>query len=145
MVWPATVHGQAREERRHARHVAVLLAGTVGVAEHDVVDEGRVDAAARDRLADDEGGQVVGPDGAERAAVPADGRAHGADDPGLAERPMQVAGHSRMLARAGQPAWPPAARSATAPPEDAGTEQHAGLKIDGRSAGTTWPPGTTRS
>ena len=36
--------GQPGQQGRHAGHVAVVLAGAVGVAQHDVVDGGRVDA-----------------------------------------------------------------------------------------------------
>ena len=43
---------QAREQRRHAGDVAVVLAGLVGAAEVDVLDLARVDAGALDRLLD---------------------------------------------------------------------------------------------
>ena len=43
---------QARQQRRHARDVAVVLAGLVGAAEVDVLDLGRVDAGALDRRRD---------------------------------------------------------------------------------------------
>ena len=51
---------QAREERRHARGVAVVLARLVRRAEVDVADGRRVDAGALDRGADRVGGEVVG-------------------------------------------------------------------------------------
>ena len=56
---------QAGEQGRHACHVAVVLTGTVGVAEDDLVDVlgcpvAREPGGARDEGAHDQGGEVVG-------------------------------------------------------------------------------------
>ena len=50
---PADLDREAGEEQRHARHVAVVLAGLVGAAQDDVLDERRVDAGAIDDGAQD--------------------------------------------------------------------------------------------
>ena len=71
--------GQAGEQRRHPRHVAVVLARLVGGAEVDVVDPLGVDAGALDHGGDRVRGQVVGADAGERAAVGAHRRAHRVD------------------------------------------------------------------
>ena len=74
---------QPGEQRRHPRHVAVVLARLVGGAEVDVGDPLRVDPAALDRGADRVGGEVVGPQAGERAAVGAHRRPHRLDYVGL--------------------------------------------------------------
>ena len=67
---------QAREQRRHARDIAVVLAGLVGAAEHDLVERGPVDVRiALDQRPDRDRGQIVGAHLGERAAVAADRRA----------------------------------------------------------------------
>ena len=72
--------GQAREQRREARHVAVVLAGLVRAAEPDVLDLGGVDAGALDGGGDRERGEVVRAHGGEPAAVAADRRPHRRED-----------------------------------------------------------------
>ena len=67
---------QSREQRAHARDVAVVLPRLVGAAEVHVLDLGRVDAGALDRRLDRDGGEIVGAHERERPAVPADRRAH---------------------------------------------------------------------
>ena len=93
-VWPPTSTGKPGEQQRHPRDVAVVLAGLVGAAEDDVLDERRVDAGAVDEPAQDRGGQVVGPDARQGAAVAADGRPDGLDDPRFAQGTME----SRVMA-----------------------------------------------
>jgi hypothetical protein len=78
--------GQPREQSRHARDVAVLLAGAVGVAEVDVVDPRRVDARALDDRGDRARGQVVRPDAGEHAAVAADRGADSIQNQGFRHR-----------------------------------------------------------
>ena len=70
------------EQRSHAGDVAVVLAGLVGAAEVDVVDGRALQARALDRGSDRDPCEVVGTDGGERTAVPADRRAHRGDDDG---------------------------------------------------------------
>jgi hypothetical protein len=60
---------QAGEQHGHPRHVAVVLAGLVGVAEDHLVDALGVDAGAPHRLADDQRGEVVRADPRQRPAV----------------------------------------------------------------------------
>ena len=60
---------QAGQQRRHPRHVAVVLARLVGGAEVDVDDPLRVDAGALDHGADRVRGEIVGADAGEGAAV----------------------------------------------------------------------------
>ncbi len=62
---------QPGEQDGHAGHVAVVLAGLVGGAEDHLVDLLGRDSGAADGLADDQGGEVVGPYGGEGAAVAA--------------------------------------------------------------------------
>ena len=81
----ADLDREVGQQQRHPGDVAVVLAGLVGAAEDDVLDEGRVDAGAVDDGAQHGGGEVVRPDARERAAVAADRRADGLDDPGLAD------------------------------------------------------------
>ena len=85
-VRPPTSTGRPARSSGHPGDVAVVLAGLVGAAEDDVLDERRVDAGPVDDGAQDERGEVVRPDAGERAAVAADRRADGLDDPGLAKR-----------------------------------------------------------
>ena len=68
--------GQPCKEGGHAGDIAVVLPRLVRTPEHDLVDGVGRDAGALDRLADDEGGEVVGPHAPERAAVLADGGAY---------------------------------------------------------------------
>ncbi|KAF1051747.1 MAG: hypothetical protein GAK41_01241 [Burkholderia gladioli] len=61
---------QAREQRRHARDVAVVLAGLVGAAEDHVVDRGPVDVAiALDERLERHCAEVVGANAGQRAAA----------------------------------------------------------------------------
>ena len=88
-----TGHGlrKPRDQRGHARDVSVVLAGLVGGAEVDVVDERRVDARAVHHRADRVRGQVIRADGGERPAVPPHGRAQGGDDGGASlHRPRSL-------------------------------------------------------
>ena len=91
---PADLDREVGEEQRHPRDVAVVLAGLVGAAEDDVLDERRVDAGTVDEPAQDRGGQVVGPDAGERAAVATDRGPDGLDDPGFAQGTVQIACHA---------------------------------------------------
>ncbi|CAJ5233299.1 Uncharacterised protein [Burkholderia pseudomallei] len=71
-------HGvrQAGEQQRHARDVAVVLAGLIRAAVDHVVDGGPVDVAvALDERLERHRAEVVGPHRRQRAAVAADGRA----------------------------------------------------------------------
>ena len=54
-------------------------------------------AGAVDDGPDRGGGEVVGADPGERAAVAPDRRSDGLDDPGLAQGSVEVAGHARRL------------------------------------------------
>jgi hypothetical protein len=73
--------GQPREQRGHARDVAVVLARLVGAAEHHVGHARRVEpGVAREQGADAVGGEVVGARLGERAADAADRRAHAVDE-----------------------------------------------------------------
>ena len=76
---------QAGQQRRHARDVAIVLAGLVGAAEEDVIDRGPIDArvALHERMQRDRA-EIVGADAGERAAVAADGGANRVADEDLA-------------------------------------------------------------
>ena len=81
-VAPGTESG-AREQKRHAREVAVVLAGLVGAAKKDLVDflaEARMTAH---EFADRQRREVVGANAGQRAAVAADRRAHVVADEGF--------------------------------------------------------------
>ncbi len=80
---PADLDREIGQEERHPRDVAVVLAGLVGAAEDDVLDECRVDAGTVDEPAQDRGGQVVGPDAGQGAAVATDRGPDRLDDPGF--------------------------------------------------------------
>ena len=76
--------GQAGEQQRHPRDVAVVLAGLVRATEDDVVDGGPVDRRQPGRqLAEHVRGEVVGSHCGQRAAVPADRGADPCDEVGL--------------------------------------------------------------
>jgi hypothetical protein len=70
---------QTGEQRRHPRHVAVVLARLVGGAEIDVGDLGRVDSGPLDYGADDVGGEIVWAHAGERTPVGAHRRADRVD------------------------------------------------------------------
>src|SRR5262249_55968908 len=92
------------EQERHARDVAVVLAGLVGAAGQHVVDALGRHARALEQGADGVGQEVVGADLGEGAAVAADGRPDGVDDEGV---------HAGKVARN----WPAAtARPKMGPP-----------------------------
>ena len=74
---PRNGFGQARQQQRHARHVAIVLAGLIGAAEHDLVERRPVDLGmALDERPDGHGGEIVGTHLGKRAAIAADRRAH---------------------------------------------------------------------
>ena len=98
---PGDLDGQSGEERGHPGHVPVVLARLVRAAEDDVLDRRRVDARAVDDGPDGKRRKVVGSDIPERAAVPADGGADGADDPGVANRAVGCRGHGSGLPAGG--------------------------------------------
>ena len=67
----------ARKQQRHARDIAVVLAGLVGAAREDVLDRARGQAGnAGEQAGERVGEQVVGPHAGQRAGVTANGRAH---------------------------------------------------------------------
>ena len=108
--------GEAGQQAGHARHVAVVLAGLVGAAEDHVVDAGGVDAGLGHSGPDGQRGQVVGAHGAQRAAVAADGRAHGGDDPRLAQGAVEGPGHAAIVGRTARRPGTPRPRRPTSPP-----------------------------
>ena len=71
---------QSGQQRGHAGDIAVVLARLIGAAEIDLLDLRRIDSRPRDRLADNERRQVIRPHRRQRAANPADGRSHCADN-----------------------------------------------------------------
>ena len=76
--------GKAGEQAGHAGEVAIVLAGLVGAAVDDVVELVPVDPRiALDQRPDRDGGEIVGADMGEAAAVAADRRAHGVADEGF--------------------------------------------------------------
>ncbi len=81
------------QQQRHPRDVAVVLAGLVRAAEDHVLDEGRVEAGAIHHGTQHGGGEIVGPDARQGAAVAADRRPDRLDDPGFANGALRVSGH----------------------------------------------------
>jgi hypothetical protein len=75
--------GEAGQQRRHPRHVAVVLTRLVGGTEVDVGDALGVDAAALDHGGDRVSGHVVRAHAREGAAVGAHRRSHRVDQVGL--------------------------------------------------------------
>ena len=100
-VRPATSTGRPASSARHPRDVPVVLAGLIGTAEDDVLDERGVDADPLDEGGEHRRREIVRPDGRERAAIAPDRGPDGLDDPCVAERSMEVSGHGRMVAPAG--------------------------------------------
>ena len=97
---PADLDREPGEQQRHPRDVAVVLAGLVGAAEDHVLDQRRVDArSGRRRRAIADRREVIGADRRQRAAVAADRRPDGLDDPGVAERAVKVASHGGIVGR----------------------------------------------
>src|SRR5712692_1425037 len=83
---------QPGQQHRHPRHVAVVLARLVGVAEIDVLDGRGIQLVALHRLADDQRREVVGPDLFQGAGIAADRCAQRIDD----DRPFH-GGHATSL------------------------------------------------
>ena len=90
---------QVGQQRGHPGDVAIVLAGLVGGAQDHVLDERRVDAGSIDDRPNDRRRQVVRPNACERPAVAPDGGSDGLDDPGLAERPVEIARHGGIVGR----------------------------------------------
>jgi hypothetical protein len=69
---------QAREKKRHARNVAIVLAGLVGAADNHLVERRPVGLRiALHQRPDRDGGEIVRPHLRQRAAIAADGGAGG--------------------------------------------------------------------
>ena len=84
-VEPGTSSGKSGEQRRHARDVAVVLAGLVGAAEDHVVHGLPVDPRLRAMQRGDRNGtEVVGSHRRQCATVAAKGSANGVADKGMA-------------------------------------------------------------
>src|SRR5205085_8865894 len=75
---------KTRQEQRHPRHVAIVLAGLIGAAEDHVVDGERIDPAALDDGFDGHGSEIIRAYAGQRPAVLADGRADGSANESLA-------------------------------------------------------------
>ena len=85
--------GNARQQQRHARHVAVVLAGLVGATEHDLVERRPVDLGiAPHQRPDRDRGEIVGAHPGERAAIAPDRSAHR-----IAEKDVAGVGHVRAF------------------------------------------------
>ena len=97
----ADLDRQPGEQERHPGDVPVVLTGLVGAAEDHVLDQRGIDPGPVHDGTDRGGGEVIGPNGCEGAAVSTDGRSNGLDDPRVAERTMRVAGHARIVGPAG--------------------------------------------
>ena len=76
---------QSRQQQRHPRDVAVILACLVAGAEDDVLDLVGIDSGAADEFLDHVGGQIIGPHIPQDAIVAAHRRAHGVDDDRVSE------------------------------------------------------------
>src|SRR5207249_11145276 len=83
---------QSRQQQRHPRDVAVILACLVAGAEDDVLDLVGIDPGAADEFLDHVGRQIIGPHVPQDAVVAAHRRANGVDDYGIAE----LRGHGRI-------------------------------------------------
>jgi hypothetical protein len=95
--------GQARKQERHAREIAVVLAGLVGAAEKDLVDCLSKAWMTPHQLADGQRRKIVGAQAGERAAVAANRRAHIVADEGLfghgrGSRQSDLRSHSAIVA-----------------------------------------------
>lgn len=78
------VDGKPGGQCRHPRDVAVLFSGTVGVAENDVVDAAGIQLReALQQLADDQRGQIIGPDVGQPTAETIEDRANPGVDVGV--------------------------------------------------------------
>ena len=91
--------GQAGQQQGHASDVAVVLAGLVGAAQDDVLDQRRIDPRSVDQSPDHRGRQIVGPDGRERPAVAPERSPQRSDDPGLANGSIGRACHIGPIVR----------------------------------------------
>src|SRR5262249_62412638 len=81
---------QPGQEQRHARDIAVVLAGLVGAAEIDVIEPRPIGlAVAGDQRLDRHRGEIVGAYLGERAAVAADRRARPLADEDLPHRSLR--------------------------------------------------------
>ena len=94
--------GQAGEQERHAREIAVVLARLVGAAEKDLVELLAEAGMAAHELADRRRREIVGAHAGQRAAVAADRRAHIVADEGLGHgrgsRRFDLKPHSAIVA-----------------------------------------------
>ena len=85
---------QLRQQQRHARDVAVLLAGAVRIPEDDVVDRRRVEPRrALDDRPHDVRGEVVRPHARQRAPVAAEGGADRVEHIRVAHAAGRAGGH----------------------------------------------------
>jgi len=81
-------HRQPREQPGHPPHIAVLLAGAVGVAQDHVVDLCGIElGVAGEQLGDRCGSQVVRPHARQTSAEPAERGAHGVEQVGVHSQP----------------------------------------------------------
>ena len=86
-VTPGNGVRQAGKQQRHARDIAVVLAGLVGAAEQHLVEPRPIDfGVARDQRPDRSSGEIVGANLGERAAVAADRGARCVADENLSHR-----------------------------------------------------------
>ena len=77
---PGDLDRQIGEQRPHAPDVSVVLARLVGRPEDHVIDDRRIERAARHQGTDDVGGHVIGPNVLQRAAIAAEGCSNAIDD-----------------------------------------------------------------
>src|SRR5215467_9617102 len=85
--------GQAREQERHARHVAIVFARLIGAAEHDLVERRPVELGmARNERPDRNGGEIVGAYLGERAAIAPDRGSHR-----ITEKDVAGFGHVKLV------------------------------------------------
>jgi hypothetical protein len=74
-------HRQAGQQRRHARHIAIVVAGLVGTAEHHIGDGRRIERRlSRHQHAQHMRREVVGAHRTQCATQTADGRANAVND-----------------------------------------------------------------
>src|ERR1700712_62502 len=66
---PASFDGETGHQPNRTSHVEPLFALLLHVAEHDVFDNGNIDAATLNDRTNDRDGQVIGPDFAEYAPL----------------------------------------------------------------------------
>src|SRR5262245_31109610 len=77
---PRHIDGKAREQRRHARNVAIVLTGLIRTTEDHVIDDGRVNGCAVDGGTNGKRGEIVRAHGGEGTTGPAYGRADSRND-----------------------------------------------------------------